>query len=658
MHTWRNRRVGPAAGGAGRRSRAQRVARRLGAVVLVGMMTVGTFTHSPASAAQHPLSLARANGITFPGPTHGTPGTQAPGGAAFAVGCNAGVNSELGQVNGTNILTGTAIEASTGCGTAVLPLNNPGQGHFQAKFGVADNDTSGQPAAVRVRVLDGASFSLFAGDFTATRGKPTTIDVDVARAVAIQLKFLKAPTTFVYDVHLTGSARALNPVSTPSNALPSGATPYNTALARVSCNMSRATATTPLTVTLVGIPTAGSFTGTGCGQIALSIPANTHGTLALRYGADDKSDVGVEYLDMRALDAQGHLLRKAIGVAAVGTGLQPLWVDLTGARTVQLYIDGGTGISMDITAISIVPGRAAPYVTQNRVQSGGSATGSIAVDPRAFASQCNSSVGTDDVTVARAPVLGGTYLSTYACGSASLFFCCTNAEGTFHARFAVPDTETSGKPATVKVIVKDKDNHVLRQASYSVTGGNPGASIDVNVKRASIISFLFGGSTGMLYAMRLTGIATISERIYPPSEPPVEVKGGVAINPNDFARQCNADVSTDDLRLVGATTLESWALVGEACGSASLPLTTTHYPRHDFYARVGIKLGEAPNTEVTVVFNVLNAAGKIVRSAKVIARYGYGTQPVHLSLKGGTVVQILWLTQTLSGTVVYAMTAA
>jgi hypothetical protein len=361
---------------------------------------------------------------------------------------------------------------------------------------------------------------------------------------------------------------------------------------------------------------------------------------------------------MRALDAQGHVLRKAIGVAAVGTGLQPLWVDLTGARTVQLVVDGGTEVSMDITAIGILSQSVASYVTQNRVQSGGSPNGSITVDPRAFASQCNSSIGNDDVTVAQAPVLGGTYLSTYSCGSASLFFCCTNAEGTFHARFAVPDTETSGKPATVKVIVKDKDNHVLRQASYSVTGGNPGASIDVNVKRASVISFLFGGSTGMLYAMRLTGIATISERIYPPSAPPVEVKGGVAINPNDFARQCNADVSTDDQRLVGATTLEGWALVGEACGSASLPLTTTHYPRHDFYARVGIKLGEAPNTEVTVAFKVLNAAGKVVRSAKVITRYGYGTQPVHLSLKGGTVVQILWLSQTVNGTVVYALTAA
>lgn len=657
MKAWRNRQVAViAAVGSGRFLGLQRLVRSLTLVVLVGVMTGGEVTH--AAAEQRVSSRQQAAGVTFPGPTRGAPGTQSPGAGAFALGCNAAINTAPARVNGSAIVTGTAVQASTGCGTAMLPLNDPSQGHFQATFGVADTDTTSQPAVVRVRVLDRASFSLFAGDVTALKGRPATIDVDVAHAVAIQLSFLKSPLTYVYNVHLTGAARALNPVSTPSSALPTGATAFDATLAAISCNMSRATATSPLTVTLVGIPTAGSFHGTGCGQLALPIPPHTRGTLALRYGADDKSGVGVDYLYMRALDAQGHLLRKAIGVAAAGTGLQPLWVDLTGASTVQVYIDGGTDVNIDITAISILPRSVAPYVTQNRVQSGGSPAGSIAVDPRAFASQCNSSVGSSDVTVAHAPVPGGTYLSTYACGAASLFFCCTNADGTFHARFAVPDTAAAGKPATVKAIVEDKNNRVLRQASFATTGGNPGVSIDISVKRASIISFVFGGSSGVLYAMRLTGIATISERIYPPSVPPVGVPGGVAINPNDFALHCNAQVSNDDQRLVGATTLEGWALVGEACGAASLPLSSTHYPRHDFYARVGIKLGEAPNTVVTVAFNVLNTAGKIVRSARVIARYGYGTQPVHLSLKGGAVVQILWLSRTINGTVVYALTAA
>ncbi len=611
--------------------------------------------HVQAVSLDRPAADA---GVTFPGPARGIPSTQTPNGTNFVFSCNAQLNAERGQVGATAIMTGTAVEASTGCGTAIMPLDVPGPGRFRALFGVADDDTTGQSALVRVRVLDANGFSLYVADVTALRGSPATIDVDVTHAVAVQLAFTKSPKTFVYNVRLSGTARALAPATSPGNALPAGARPVNVASLAKSCNAQAATATTPLTVTLVGVPTASAVSGTGCGQFSLALPSNARGTFILRYGADDKSGVGSEFLYLRALDAQGHTLRKATGVAVVGNGLRPLWVDLTGARTVQMTIDGGTAINVDITALGILPHSVAPYVTPNRVQSGGSPHGSVAIDPLAFASRCNSSVGTSDVTVAHAPVIGGTYLSTYACGSASLFFCCTNAEGTFHARFGVPDTETAGKPATVKVIVKDKDNRVLAQRSYSALGGNAGASINVNVHRASIISFLFGGSTGLLYDLRLTGIATISERIFPPSAPPVEVRGGVAINPHDFAVQCNAEVAQDDQRLVGATTLEGWALSGEACGQANLALTGTRYPRHTFYARVGIVLGEPPNTVVTVRFNVLNAAGKVIRSAKVTARYGYGTQPVAVSLAGGSTLQIVWDTQTLSGTIVYALTAA
>ncbi len=625
-------------------------------LALVGAAIGGPLMLAPTSAAATVQSSAAA--IVFPGPSRGTPSTQHPRGSAFVTHCNASVNSDLGKVGGTDIMTGTAVEATTGCGLAVLPIDVPSQGHFHATFGVADDDTTGQPGVARVRVLDSDGFYLYTADVTARKGSPASIDVDVSHAVAIQIDFLKSPKTFLYGARLSGTARALAPAPRPGNALPAGVTPVNMTSAVASCNAHMATATTPLTVTLVGVPTAGAVSGTGCGQVALTIPANTSGTLVMRYGADDSSASGREFLYVRALDAGGRLLRKATGVAAVGTGLQPIWVSLRGARTVQLVIDGGTNVNMDMTAVGILPGRVAPYVTPNRVQSGGSSTGGIAVDPRAFASKCNSSVGSDDTAVARAPIFGGSYLSTYGCGAASLFFCCTNAEGTFHARFGVPDSETAGKPATVTVIVKDKDDHVLRQRSYSAVGGNRGTSIDVNVHRASIISFAFGGSSGVLYDMRLTGIATISERIYPPSEPPVEVSTGVAVNPHDFTVHCNAQVATDDQRLVGATTLEGWALTGTACGEADLTLAGTAYPRRDFYARVGIDLGEPPNTVVTFRFNVLNGAGKVIRSAKVQARYGYGTQPVHLSLRNGATVQILWDSQTTSGTAVYAMTAA
>lgn len=604
------------------------------------------------------LAHAAASGIAFPGPARGVPSTQTPAGTAFVTRCNAQATTAPATVGGATVMTGTAVSAEAGCGTAVLPLAVPGQGHFHARFGVSDADTTGQQAVVRLRVLDRSGFTLSTDDVTARRGSPSAIDVDVTHAVAVELDFLKSPQTLLYDIHLTGTARALAPVQMTGSGLPAGATPINMSAVAVSCNAQKAPATKPLTVSGVGLPAASSVSGTGCGAFTLAFPAAAHGTLALRYGADDTSVHGNEVLFARGFDARGRLLRKATGVAAIGAGLQPLWLDLTGVRSVQLAIDGGTDVVVDITAVGVVPGRIAPYVASNLVQTGGSAHGSVAIDPQAFSSRCNSLVGNGDVALAQQPIPGGTYLATYSCGSASLFFCCTSAEGIFHARFGVPDSDTSGKPATVTVIVKDKDDHVLRRHSYSALGGNPGVRIDVDIHRASIISFVFGGASGLLYDLRLSGGATISERIFAPSEPPTATRGGVAIDPHDFTVHCNAGVASTDQRVVGDTTLESWALLGEACGEADLALDKMHYPRHDLYARVGIALGEPSNTIATFHINLLDGAGKVVRSTKVSARYGYGTQPVHVSLRGGTTVQILWDTQTLSGSVVYALTAA
>jgi len=626
----------------------------------------------PVRAAQ-PAS----SGVVFRGPSRGAPGPRTPQGAAFVTNCSANVNRALGTVDGTAVLTGTAVEAASGCGSAVLPLDVSGLGRFHARFGVSDDDTSGQQAVVRINVLDPNGFNLYTGDVTAQRGRPGTIDLDVTHAVAIKFSFLKRPTTYLYGARLTGGARSLTPVQAAGNTLPAGATPVNMATVGASCNINKVSSTTALTVTFVGIPAAGALAGTACGAFTLAFPAHARGTLVLRYGADDTgepfSDLTLanpdEFLYARAFDATGRLLRKATGVAAVGAGLQPLWLDLSGARTVQLAIDGSSAVKIDITSVGVLPGRVAPFVTPNRVQSGGSPRGSVAIDPRDFASLCNVNIRDSDAAVARRPILGGTYLSTFSCGSASLFFCCTNAEGVFHARFGVPDTETAGKPATVTVIVKDKDDHVLLRRSYSALGGTPGARMDLPLRiGASIVSFAFGGVSGLLYDLRLTGIATISERIYPPTEPPIDVPHGVAINPHDFAVHCEAKVATQDQRLVGATTLEGWALSGigdagcvsGAATEADLALAGTHYPRHAFYARVGIDLGEPPATIVTFHFNVLNGAGKVLRAVKVDARYGYGPQPVHLSLKNGATVQIVWDAQRTgppSGTAVYAMTA-
>lgn len=620
------------------------------ALIATGSFAAGTTPGRAAGLASAP--------VVFPGPSRGVPGSQTPGGGAFTTHCNANMNTDVGHVGGVAIPPGTAVEATTGCGAAVIPLLVPGAGGLHALFGIADDDSSGQMAEVRVHVLDQDGVVIGVADVKAAKGHAASIDLDLARAVAVEFDFLKTPTTFLYGVRLSGTARALAPAPRPAAGLPAGATPVNMAAVTYDCNMHAATASSPLTVTLAGIPTAGSATGTSCGSITLNIPSGTQGTLVLRYGADDSSSGGQMMLTMRVLDASGRLLRKAIGLAAVGTGLQPLWADVTGASTVKLTIEGSTtNVNLDITGIGMLPRSVAPYQTRNRVIPAGPPGAPAVVDPTAFVSKCNSIVGTDDVTVGHMPVLAGTYLATYSCGATSLFFCCTTTAGTFHARFGVPDGSTSGPRATITVSVNDKNNHLLRQRAFTATRGNPGVPIDVDVGQASTLSFAFGGTEGVLYGMRLSGSATISVHIFPSSAPPVEVPGGVPINPNDFTRQCNAYVATDDLRLVGATTLEGWALTGEACGEADLSLAHTHYPRHDFYARFGIQLGEPPNTAVTMIFKTLDAAGKVMRTASVVARYGYGPQAVRLSLAGVAKVQIIWGTQNLSGTVVYALTA-
>ena len=58
---------------------------------------------------------------------------------------------------------------------------------------------------------------------------------------------------------------------------------------------------------------------------------------------------------------------------------------------------------------------------------------------------------------------------------------------------------------------------------------------------------------------------------------------------------------------------------------------------------------------VTIRHNVLNKTGRVVRHRDKPARYGYDPQPVQISLAGGAVLQIQWLSS-LDTSVVYAMT--
>jgi hypothetical protein len=508
---------------------------------------------------------------------------------------------------------------------------------------------------VRVIGRDGGNLRLT--QYAATRGKAVALDVDVSKATALVLSFLSGPDTFVYNFRLSGTARVLMPARLPANPLPAGATPVNMAGAAYSCNASQASATTPLTVTLVGLPTAGSFKATDCGQVALSnVPSK--GTLVLRYGLDDQSTAGSMMLSVRVLDAKGHLLRKAVGTPFIGSGLQPLWVDLSGAHSVTLAASGSPSSTLDVTAVGVLPRRLPVYRLPDRIISGGSPSGTAIVDPRAFVSTCNSSVGTDDVTVAHQLVFGGTYLSTYDCGQTSLIFCCTNARGSFHALFGAPDTDSGNNKAPVAtVVIKDKNNKVLRQLTVHASFAARGVPIDISVNGASVLAISFRGDSGILYNMSLTGIATISQLVYAPTEPPLAVPGGVAVSPYDLTLSCNAAVSTSDVRLVGATTLEGWALSGTDCGQATLDLRGGKYPRHQFYARVGIAVGQPPDTVATIHVSVLGSGGKVLRAQNVVVRYGFGTLPFQANLAGATAVQLSWThIHALSAVVVYDVT--
>ena len=618
-----------------------------------GPLATPATTHALAAPLAHPA-------VTFPGPVlRGLRGTQTPRASDFVTHCNSAVNTAPGQVGGTAIPAGTALQASTGCGVAVLFLDDPGHGHFHATFGVAADDTTGKPATVRVRVIDRDGYALNISQVTATQSTGAQpIDVDVTKAAAVELSFLGAPTTFVYGFTLTGAAWTVQPAPGPGSVLPAGARPVNLASASYSCNAQALTA--PMSVTLVSIPAGSGATATSCGQITFGLPAGTQGTLVLRYGAADSSTGARMTVTVRALAANGRLLRKAIGVAVPGGGLAPLWVDVRHVRTVQITVEGvTTDSSVVVTAVGILPRSLPSYSIPNRTLSGGAPGASVAIDPEAFVSGCNSSVGLQDTSVGQQPVFGGTYFSTFSCGSSSLIFCCTPAVGTFHGLFGAPDNAPAGGsagPPTATVVVQDKDNHVLRRLTVHGVYGAPGTPIAVSINRASVLSFAFRGGSGVLYGLRLTGTATISDLIYPPTAPPVSPANGQAVDPSAFSLHCNAYLASTEQRLVGATTLEGWALYGESCGEADLPLSGARHAWRAFSARIGIKIDDSPGTAVTIRLNVLNKAGRVIRHRDKPARYGYGPQPVQISLAGGAVLQIQWLSS-LDTSVVYAMTA-
>src|SRR5205823_7431054 len=129
-----------------------------------------------------------------------------------------------------------------------------GRGRFRAGFGIDDADTTGQPASARFTVL-GRNGDRTSSLVTATRGSAARVDLDVSRAVAILVSFpAKAQKYYLYGFALTGTARTLRP-ALGGSALPAGAAPVDMHAARYTCNSAAAVATTPLTVTQVGVAT-------------------------------------------------------------------------------------------------------------------------------------------------------------------------------------------------------------------------------------------------------------------------------------------------------------------------------------------------------------------------------------------------------------------
>ena len=646
--------------GAHRTHRARRVNSRVlfrvcASLTLLGLLLPGLL---PAeSAAQPALAVQRlaAAPVAFSGPAMGMPTTQIPSATDFVLSCNAHLTTLWEHIGSAVIMTGTAIYGSTGCGVANLIITSPGTGHFHAMVAVPDDDTTGQTATVRVYVVtaDGAGRGFV--DISTSRAQgPRPIDIDVSHATAIAIDFLGSPVTLIYGPTLSGTARVLRTPATPGSSVPVGAAPVNLAAVTRSCNAYAIT--NPLSVTEVSIPPSGGESLTACGQLTLATPAQ--GTLALRFGTEDHSPAGsTGTVSVRVLNSKGLLLRKVFGMTALGTGLRPLWVDLHGASTVIVADTGNATVI--ITGLGIIPHAVPAYTISNRIIAGNTSSTGVPIDPTAFVSQCNASIGTSDTTVAHAPVFAGTYLvASSGCGTSGLILG-PHANGTFHALFGVPDDTSTGPRPTVKVVVQDRTNHPLFVHTYSGQFGQAGIPVDFSVTHASVVSFAFSGTKAILYDMRLIGDVTAFDVVYPASEPLVLTPGGVAIKPSDFTVSCNASVATTDQALVQAASLEQWALVGTACGTATLTLTGTSYPRHLFRARIGIGAGQSPTSNVKVEFNVLNKAGKIVRHTTWSVRYGYGPllNP-GVSLAGGVALQIVWTSASTAPAVVYGMTAS
>ena len=638
---------------------ADHILRAAGRFALPAMLITGTVMPGAIPAARAAPQRAQARtqaGPAFPGPALGVPATQKPLPADFALSSYAAANDQPARVGGETLAVTTAIRMQNNGGLASLDLAVPGSGHFHARFGVASDDATSQPALLQVQVLGREGYPLHLFEATTTKaGGAQSIDVDLQGGVAITLSNLGKANTLVFGMGLSGSARALRTAAGIGSAATTGATPLAPAGARLSCNASPIT--TPMSVGRVPIPVGVGFSMLSCGSALFPIPAGTQGTFTLRYGtADDSPPEPIPSpLVLRAFDARGHLLRKVIGVSNLGGGLHPLWIDLRDAHGVAVTLEASVGVSnrVVVTGLGIVPRTLPAYRNLTEVLFGASGGEAIPIPPAAFANSCNSYLGTSDSSVAGKVVLANTYVRGLGCGMSTLIL--TGAHGHLRARFGIADGSSPGTLA-LQIAVLDQNSHPLFQTTLHAATGQPSLPIDMPIASASIVNFSFVGATaltGVLYDVRLAGSATVYSQVYPPVESPVLVQGGKAISAYDLVRDCNSYIADTDMLLIHEAALEQWTLRGQECGIATLKLGTGTLPRHLFSARYGLPVANQADGIATLQVSALDTGGKVVRSQTLTARSGYGPQQFSIALAGAASLQIAWVKNRVA---VFAMT--
>ena len=622
--------------------------RRLAAGILAAMLLALLPRATPAQAVRSSAPLP-----VFQGPTRGVAATQTPLGTDFSTLNASQANAVAGHAAGATIPVGAAVHSTGSGGEALLYLSAPGAGHFKASFAIADDDPSGlKLSTVRLLVLGRAGFTIHFLDVSAKKGVVMPIDIEVSGGIALAIDFLTTAQSYIYTMSLTGTAKVLRPVPLTGGGMVAGATPLAASAIIYSCSANAAPATQ--SVSRVTIPFLGTYNLLPCGMLTVKLLPGATGTLVVRYGTNDLWNYTSvpAALAMRVLDGSGHLLRKAVGLTYSGSGLQSLWADVKGGNTVTLALVGpGPTVQVVLTGLSLINRSFVPHPNPNHEEFGSPSGSSEAIAPDALVTRCNAGVGNSDITVNQLVVIRDTYLIGTGCGVAELIM--TDAHGAFHARLGVNDADITGQAASVSLAVLDQNSHPLFHAVARASRGRPGVPVSLKLDGGSILQIQFTGPV-VLYDLTLTGHATVYNRVFASSEPPVTIPGGVAIDPRGFMLACTVQVTTSDTLLIHEAALEQWSLNGSGCGSATLDLRKLPYAHHFFGARFGIAAVNQTEGIAHLHVAVLDAGGKAVDHV-FTARSGYGPQPLRVGLAGGVTLRLTWSDAVI---VVFAMTTS